>query len=185
VAGAVRNLSGRVEVEGMLEIVGDYTQMAGGTLAFDISSTASDLMELDRFAFLAGALEVTLESGTLGIGNSFTLIEATAGVVGEFDQLLLPAGYQWDVEYLANSVVLEVTGIGDIVGDYNRDGRVDSGDLAMWESAFGTANNGRMVLTWLRNFGAGGNLATSNVPEPTTLCLIALALVCSCARRRS
>ena len=133
ITGQVRNLTGRVEPGdgiGKLSIVGDLSNLEEGTVAFDLGGTIAeteyDQIELDRFAFLAGILEVSLVNDFLpSIGDMFTLIEATEGVVGEFDQLMLPEGYQWSVDYLSNSVVLEVTGLGSIAGDFDSDGDVD------------------------------------------------------------
>jgi|GEM_PF-1773440 len=191
--GAVRVLSGRVEPGdeiGKLSIVGDLSTLEASTLAFDLGGTLAEIeydqIELDRFAFLAGALEVLLVDGFVpSIGDMFTLITASEGVVGEFDQLLLPEGYQWNVDYLANSVLLEVTGLGTLAGDFDRDGNVDVDDLGMWHSGFATAYDGADFLAWQRNFMGSANLAPSTtVPEPASLMLLLAASGLAIALRR-
>ncbi|MGI9430520.1 MAG: hypothetical protein ACR2NM_17805, partial [Bythopirellula sp.] len=192
--GAVRNLSGRVEPGdgiGQLMIVGDLSNLEEGTLAFDlgglIAETEYDQIEVDRFAFLAGTLEVSLVNGfTPDVGDMFTLIAAGDGVEGMFDQLTLPDGYTWNVDYLANSLSLEVTGLGSFAGDFDSDGDVDGNDLAMLQAGYGAgAYRGADFLEWQRNFSGAGNLAASTaVPEPGALgLLIAASLFAAAARR--
>ncbi len=184
----VRNLSGRIEPGdpiGLLTIDGDLSQQAGGTLAIDLSGTTAitqyDRLAIDRFAFLAGTLEVDLLGFTPSVGAMFTILTAAEGVLGEFDNLLLPAGFQWDVDYNTNDVVLTVLGLG-LAGDFNGDGTVDAADYAWWRKTGGTP---QQYLDWQQNFGmslpgggAGGNNSTG-VPEPcggTTLVLAACGI---------
>lgn len=182
---AVRNLSGRVEPGdgvGSLTIIGDLSNLEAGTIAFDLGGVLPelehDLIEVDRFAFLAGTLEVSLVDDFMpSVGDSFLLIEAVEGVVGEFDQLLLPDGYLWSVDYLANSVVLEVTGLGSIAGDFDNDGDVDTNDLAMLQAGYSSGTySGADFLQWQRNYSGSTNVAASQtVPEPTAIIITAVA----------
>ena len=184
--GAVRNLSGRVEPGdgiGTLSITGDLSNLLEGTIAFDlagvIAGTQHDVIELDRFAFLAGTLEVSLDSGyTPNVGDTFTLINANEGVVGEFDQLKLPEGFLWNVDYLANRVTLKVTGLGSLVGDFDSDGDIDGTDLAKLKAGFGESGyNGADFLDWQRNYSPSGGIAGSAVvPEPASLAILLIAL---------
>jgi len=185
----VRNLSGRVEPGdplGILAIEGDLSNLDEGTIAFDLGGTdvesQYDQIGVDRFAFLNGILEVTLFGGfTPSIGNTFILITAGEGVVGQFDQLFLPAGFQWDVSYLSNSVVLELTGIGTQPGDFDFDGDVDDQDLAMWQLGYGTPGGytGADFLIWQENLGAGVDpVQGASVPEPTTAMLLLIGISC-------
>jgi hypothetical protein len=193
--GAVRNLSGRVEPGdgiGQLSIVGDLSNLVEGTLAFElgglIAETEHDQIELDRFAFLAGTLEVSLVNGfDPDVGDMFTLISAEEGVVGMFDQLMLPEGYTWSVDYLANSVSLAVTGLGSLAGDFDSDGDVDGQDLSMMQAGYGAGTyQGADFLDWQRNFGGGGGLAASTtVPEPGAAFLLIAAAVLAAAASRA
>jgi hypothetical protein len=183
--GAVRNLAGRIEPGdgiGRLSITGDLSNLAAGTLAMELGGltpeTEYDVLELERYAFLAGTLEIDLTGGFFpSEGDTFTLLEATAGVVGQFDQLVLPSGYQWDIQYLANTVVLEVTGIGTIPGDFDQDGDVDADDLATWQTGYAVGSyDGGDFLLWQRSYTGPGALATASaVPEPSSLLLGLLA----------
>ena len=184
VHGAVRNLAGRIEPGsplGTLSVDGDMSNLNDGTLAIDLGGTTAgtdyDQLALSRYAFLGGTLEVSLLGFTPTVGQMFTILTAGEGVVGQFDATLFPAGYQWDIDYLGNSVVLEVTGVGSIPGDFNFDGYVDGADLALWRTGFtaGTYDGGDFLL-WQRNYAPAGSapLATG-VPEPGTMGLALLA----------
>lgn len=192
IGGAVRNISGRIapgdagDAIGELVIEGDLVNLEDGILELDLGGAAVtqyDQLHADRFAFLSGALEVSLVDLGGGAfnpnsGNSFTLISAGDGVVGQFDQLRLPPSYQWDVDYLPNSVVLEVLGTIEVLdGDFNSSGSVDGEDLLVWESSFGSAYGGGDFLTWQRNLGAGGAGGGASVPEPDAAMLAILAAV--------
>lgn len=189
---ALRNLSGRIEPGdgiGQLWIeYGDLSNGEDGTLVFEIGGltpeTEHDQIEVERFAFLAGTLEVLLvEDFMPNIGYQFTLIGAGDEVVGQFDRLLLPAEFQWSVNYLLNEVQLEVIGLG---GDFELDGDVDQHDLAMWEAGYGDEYTGRNFFAWQRNLGKSSSVASAAaVPEPTTGLLALLVLVTIGVSRRS
>jgi aspartyl protease len=184
VSGVVRNLSGHIEPGdpiGKLTIIGDLSNQQEGTLAFDLAGisaeTEYDQLAIERFAFLGGRLEVSLLDGFVPeVGNLFTLITAGEEVVGQFDQFTLPGGFQWDIQYLAQSVLLEVTGMAALAGDFDHDSDVDADDLAAWRTGFAAGTySGTDFLAWQRNVGAttGGSIAAS-VPEP---CALALGLI--------
>jgi len=182
ITGAVRNLSGRIEPGtpiGKLNIVGDLSNLTDATLAFDLGGTLAetgyDQIATERFAFLAGTLEVALNGVFLPtIGDQFTLVTSVEGVVGQFDELLLPTGISWNVNYLPNSVVLEVVGAA---GDFNGDGFVLGDDLTTWQTDFGNPYDGADFLTWQRNF-AGTVLAgaVAAVPEPGAAALLLMGI---------
>lgn len=188
VNGVVRNLSGRVAPGdfgtagsvGLLTITGDFSNLDGGTLAIDLAGTSAaqyDRIAADRFAFLGGTLEVSLAGFTPAVGNSFTLITATQGVNGQFQSLLLPAGFQWNVAYGSTNVILSVIGIG-LDGDFNGDGKVDMADYIVWRKSNGTPQNYQL---WRSHYGIGSGIGSgsniaANVPEPASLLLGALAI---------
>jgi autotransporter-associated beta strand protein len=92
-----------------------------------------------------------------------------------------------------------------LVGDYNGNGVVDAADYTVWRDSLGSGtalanrdplNTGNVsqadFISWRNNFGAtlgsgAGSLATSAVPEPATIALVAMcvAFAASGARRRS
>lgn len=186
--GAVRNLGGRVEPGngiGRLNITGDFANLDEGTLAIQIGGTTGvtqhDVLALTRFAFLDGTLEVTLANGFVpSVGNMFTFVTTAAnGVFGEFENLQLPGGFQWDVDYLSSSVVLKVVGLGT-AGDFDGDGDVDGRDFLVWQRNPSIGN----LADWQTNFGNGSLSAVSAVPEPTSVLLIAFASITLSWRRR-
>lgn len=181
--GVVRNLGGRVEPGngiGRLGITGDFSNLADGTLAIELAgstpSTQHDVLAVSRFAFLDGTLAVTLANGFVpSVGNTFEFLTTGAdGVFGEFASLLLPGGFQWDVNYLASSVVLEVVGLG-ASGDFNGDGTVDGRDFLVWQRNPSIGN----LADWQASYGAGalgglsgGPLHATAVPEPSAAVLL-------------
>ncbi len=186
VTGVVRNLTGRVAPGqfgttgsvGQLTITGDFSNLGDGTLAIDLAGTSTalyDRVAVDRYTFLGGTLDVSL-GYTPSVNDSFTIITTGQGVNGQFQNLLLPAGYQWNVAYGANNVVLSVIGIG-LAGDFNGDNKVDAADYVQWRKTNGTAQD---YATWRSHFGmtAGSGSADgfgASVPEPAGLVLAALA----------
>lgn len=197
-SGAVRNLSGVVapgpdnSSTGTLTVDGDYSSLEDATLEISISNVnnvaTADLLEMSRFAFLAGALEVDYterNSMDLTIGQEFTILTAAERIFGEFDTLLLPGDYTWEVNYLANSVVLEVIGVGGLAGDYNGDGRVDAVDYAVIREGLGTLYTSADFQTWKANYGATNAPAgAGGVPEPATVFMMLLATMLLASRRR-
>lgn len=91
-----------------------------------------------------------------------------------------------------------------LVGDYNGNGVVDAADYTVWRDSLGSGtalanrdplNTGNVsqadFISWRNNFGAtlgsgAGSLATSAVPEPASLALVAMcvAFAAGGARRR-
>ncbi len=175
ITGVVRNLSGRVEPGngiGSLEIIGDYSSLVDATLAIQIGGTVAgqfDVLNVDRFAFLSGTLEVSLVGFTPVVGNMFTFLSAGEGVNGEFTNLVLPPGFQWGVDYLANSVVLKVLGLGT-PGDFDSDGDVDGRDFLVWQRNPSVGN----LADWQAQYGIVPP-PISAVPEPDTIALFILA----------
>jgi hypothetical protein len=183
VFGQVRNLTGRVEPGdpiGELTIDGDYSQQETATLAIDLSGTTQvtqyDHLQIGRFAFLNGTLEVSLLSFAPPDDTSFTILSAEEGVFGQFDNLLLPPAYDWDITYGENDVVLTVLGAAtNLPGDFNANGVVDAADY-VWLRKFGTPAD---EVTWRTHFGESQSGASplAAVPEPGAL-ILALAAAC-------
>jgi hypothetical protein len=111
---------------------------------------------------------------TPNVTDAFTILTAGEGVLGEFENLNLPAGYQWNVAYNANDVVLTVTGLASLAGDFNSDGSVDAADYVLWRK---TAGSPMSYAAWKTSFGASGGSGgnSPSVPEPTALLLFAIA----------
>lgn len=200
---------------GVLELVGDYVQLAEGTLELQLAGTNNadpddpqhDQLVVAGDAELGGALLVTLATNDEGlftpaIGDRFELVTATDGLGGIFSEVdlpELPLGQNWYLDYETGVVALEV--VARLVGDYNGDGRVDAADYALYRdhlgddpSAFAEGSR-RSSLTgrigpddyaaWAQNYGL--SLPAVAIPEPGTLLvtLLAFAMAACQSERRS
>lgn len=99
---------------GQLDIIGNYTQLAGGTLSIEIGGhnpgIDQDFLYIFGAADLAGTLDVSLLDGYLfSLGDSFDILYAGT-VFGAFDDLLFPIfnGMTFDIVYDLNTVRLTV-----------------------------------------------------------------------------
>lgn len=199
---------------GVANIDGDLTQassvaeigieLGGLTVGDDY-----DRLAVDGTATLAGTLDVDLTDAGNGFfvpeeDDVFTVLTATGGLVGEFDNYDLPTHLgglllDWDVLYLRTMVALQLDEIGGLLGDYNYNGRVEGGDMLYWQQTFGSTDDlsadGNLdgvvddldLQVWSDNFGAVASTmaAIASVPEPSTLAmgLIACCLAISGSRR--
>ena len=143
-------------------------------------------------ATLGGSLAVSLLGGfTPSAGDAFEFITTAGSVSGEFASENLPAlrgGLFFNVEYAAHSVTLFTAGV---VGDYNRNGKVDAADYTIWRNALNNPSaslaadgSGDHQITrldfdvWKAHFGETAMFGTgdlSAVPEPASAMLIACA----------
>jgi hypothetical protein len=187
ISGVVRNLTGRVAPGqlgmvgsvGSLAIIGDFSNLSDGTLAVDLAGTGAaqyDTISATRFAFLGGTLEVSLAGFTPIVGNTFTLITANEGINGQFENLQLPAGFQWNVAYNLTNVVLSVEGLG-LDGDFNGDSKVDMADYVVWRKSNGTPQSYQL---WRSHYGMSGGSGSgrglnASVPEPSSFFFALLA----------
>lgn len=198
---------------GLTQINGDLI-LNSGVLEIEIGGVQSgqfDRVEADGSADLGGTLRVEfvdLGSGTYQpqLGDSIPFLAAGGGAGGLFDALELPAlatGLAWQLN--PGNVTLFLNVVADSPldpADFNGNGTVDGGDLAIWQNGFGLTgqtNNaagdadgdgsvdGRDFLVWQRNFTSSGSAATSAaVPEPTALVgwVFAPTFLAAIARRR-
>jgi hypothetical protein len=214
IPGQVENRSGTVSPGigiGTLRIEGRFTNGVDSTLSLELGGTVAgsehDQLVVDGAAALDGTLSVALADLGAGMftpsaGNTFTLLTASEGVGGMFDELILPGGFQWKVDYNDDSVVLSVLGLG-LSGDYNKDGVVDAADFVVWRNSAGEVGsglaadgNGDQVVNqddyavWRSNFGrtsmgAGfAEIGATSVPEPASQ-FVALVAACGLALSRT
>lgn len=105
---------------GALTVEGDLTQTASGILSFDLGSLSSfDTLNVQGDLILDGILELnSFGNFNPNDGDSFTIITFDDGVQdssdlsGAFSGLLLTGfdpGVSFDINYLANSIVLEAS----------------------------------------------------------------------------
>jgi hypothetical protein len=175
----------------------DYQQGATGELEIDISGTALNLFDrliVNGQAQLLGTLDLRLRNGfDPAVGNSFTILSATGGVTGVFNDLLLPnlgPNRSWAVNYTPNSVIVSVTPFN--AGDFTGDGKVDGADLSLLLSNWGgsvppvpagwngaqptpTGVDANELSALLGNWGFGTSSASA-VPEPSGALLVLVGL---------
>lgn len=162
-----------------------------GINSTDLSSDSSHINS-SGVVTLGGTLAVTVEGGYESlIGKPLELISASGGIVGQFDELLLPLipnDLEIGLEYTPTGLMMEVqlaSNTIDLPGDYNEDGVVDAADYAVWRNSLGNPNSLPNDDTpgvgpddyarWKSNFGAvalsgAGALGGGDplVPEPST-----------------
>jgi hypothetical protein len=90
--------------------------------------------------------------------------------------------------------VVDLRGLLVVPGDFNHDGFVDTADYIVWRSGLGTTYTQADYDAWRANFGQGsgsgtalsfGEAQSSAVPEPTSICLLGLAIgFISCFREK-
>lgn len=176
---------------GTLNISGRFGNASDGTLSFELGGATAgtyDVLAVDGAVALDGTLSISLvglggPTFVPSVGNQFTLITATGIVGGTFDQLLLPDGYNWKMNYLSNSLQLVVGN----PGDFNYDGTVDGRDYVVWrKTSLGPLN----LQAWRSHFGSvysgsgSGSAVAASVPEPASVVLLAAIPACALMLRR-
>jgi hypothetical protein len=182
--------SGKLQIAstGLVTVAGDYSQAVNGVVQFELGASDSGAITAAGQVYLAGSLEVSLETGfSPAVGDSFALIGATS-VLGEFDQAQLPElaeDFTWHLEYDSTEVILKVL----YSADFNADSLVGPEDLAIWQAAYGVSGqgdadgdgdtDGRDYLIWQRQVGSSafGPAQASTVPEPHVSAVLGLAVM--------
>jgi len=189
---------------------GDVYFGALSTLEIEVAGTTPgddyDRIEVEGVAHLGGTLKVELIDNGSGVynpklGDSFGFLASQGGAGGMFDTLDLPAldpGLQWMLN--PGGVTLSLNVVAALEGDYNFDGVVDAGDYTAWRDALGQTGNGLAAdgdlsgvvdegdyIVWQANIGATAPAAiespASQVPEPSTLLTLGIALLAATCKR--
>lgn len=207
VAGlATLHLSGDVNVNGKARFEMPTTFTGDATLDLDIGGTTPavefDLLEATGALKLAGTLDLSLAGGFVPtIGQSIVVINALAGVTGQFTKVIepatMPTGLLYDVVYAPDGVRLVVVEAPIYSADFDLDGDVDGDDLTVWKGNVGPGNgadadndgdsDGADFLAWQQQFGSVPTVAAVEaVPEPTVeiLAMFAIAILVEAERRR-
>lgn len=189
--GSIIN-SGTLGTAGTTPVVANLTST--GKLAFDLGASNTDFFNVTGNATLSGLVDISLEPGFTPAG-SYTLL-TVSGTLNTAGLAIDPSdAAQFTLGVSGKSLVLTVGGSTAIPGDFNNNGTVDGADLAKWKADFGPGNgsdangdgrsDGADFLIWQRNFGSTSSAqAAASVPEPSSLALITLTMLCSGLVRR-
>jgi hypothetical protein len=196
---------------GATHFMGNLTLQSGAVQIEMASAGSYDQVAVDGTLAFGGALQVSLLSGYSPAADTKFSVFDWGNATGKFSSISLPAlpsGLAWSTAALYTSGNLVVASVNAMPGDYNRDGRIDAGDISAMQVAFtdlpgfAAANSGLSasdLLTLedvngdgvvsladeqalLRFLLSGGNNFTT-VPEPTSGVLLGLAGAAFCAAR--
>ena len=185
VVGDVINTGGTISPgfsPGRLDVTGNYTQGAIAELLLEIGGPLAELQYDQLFvsgtASLAGSLTVDLIDLGMGefqplLGQTFDILKAGGGRSGTFANVTFPtlgAGLDWQLNYLANRVQLEVIAATSSPGDFDLDGDVDGRDFLAWQRDPGVGD----LADWQANYGNNAPSAAVSVPEPGALVFFVL-----------
>jgi hypothetical protein len=189
---------------GATHVTGNLT-LQSGSLQLELASASSyDQVAVDGQLTFGGALQVSAINGFAPVANtSFSILDWNTAS-GTFSSVSLPAlggSMAWSTLRLYADGVLTVANVNALPGDFNRDHRVDAGDIGAMMAAladpgaFQQANNSLSATdlltledlngdsqftnadfqSLLTDFRSGG-ASVNTVPEPATFLLAALGL---------
>lgn len=170
---------------GTLMIDGRFASGPAATTSFELGGTVAgqfDLISVIGDIAVDGTLVVSLINPfTPAVNNSFTIMTATGNLAGSFDQLQMPDGFNWKVNYNADNLELVVGN----PGDFNFDNVVNGADYVVWRNnGMGPLNYGAWRSHFGTTYGSGAGLDGGSVPEPAAVVTVLLAACGLAARRR-
>jgi hypothetical protein len=182
----------------------DYAQHPAGTLSLELAGTAFgsyDRLFGHEDALLAGTLQIDFAPGyTPVVGNTFSILQADR-VLGDFDTILAPAGFLFEVQYpnISTAILTLVQIVSTLPGDLDGDGFVGITDLNIvlgnWNQTVppgdplaDPSGDGFVGIedlnTVLGNWNAGSPPASdANIPEPASMMFITSGLIVLLRRR--
>ncbi len=205
IGGDLNNATGSIAPgisPGILTVGGNFSQQENGTLEIEIGGLAQgteyDTLAVTGTATVDGTLLVLLIDDFIpSAGQQFTVL-TSAGLTAGGLTLTGSASDSFNLVVNGSDVILQSLG-SLIAGDYNGNGLVDAADYTLWRDTFGqsvTTGTGADgvadgVITeldyefWKGRFGISATASGEGqaVPEPTSIILLALTVICAGCRR--
>ena len=105
---------------GTFNFIGNYSQTPAGVFSAEINPNgSSSLLNVTGSATLSGPLQVTTDPGIYTPGQTFTILQASSGVSGQFVGLTnTNPAVAIQVQYLANSVQLYIVPVSPVNPPY-------------------------------------------------------------------
>lgn len=186
-------------------LVGDLTFSGSGIMALTLGDAAGTL-DITGSADLGSALlSLDYSAGAAPApGDSYQILQAFDGITYA-DSVVSGGGVLWDVVNTGTSLIATYLAAAAPMGaDFNGDGIVDALDLMIWDNNYGAMGiagsldsigdadgdgdvDGADFLRIQGDLGGPPSImaaASTNVPEPSTLALAMLTVLC-CPRRRA
>lgn len=164
----------------------EYHQSVGGRIKFELGGPLPgvdfDQISITEEAGLSGSLNVSLlDNYSLSPGDSFEIINIDGTLTAHFNGLA-----EGSLVDIFDDVGLYITYFGgdgnDIVlytlvsGDFDLDGDVDGADFLVWQRDL--SQSSLALATWEANYGfPATTIASSVIPEPSSLALLAVGLL--------
>jgi hypothetical protein len=180
VTGAGPLASNRVQLQDPTELAANTGTNGGGNLTGD--GTA---LELDLSAITTNMVLTLIDNRTTDAITGF-FEKGTTKNLYEEGEVILDTGFAGTVTVsyhggTGNDVTLNLV---TLLGDYNHDGDVNAADYVGWRKT--DANNQQNYVNWRANFGQlapslgspfSGDVLSAQVPEPTMLAFLVMALI--------
>jgi len=178
IGDSVVNISGGVVGDEFDACSGSVVNISGGSIGDDFVASNSSTVSLFGTQFVLDALDIT---ASLTLNVPLTIIDRDVTLSGllangspfSFD---LNSTVAASADYFDPGATLTVTLI--LPGDFDFDGDVDGADFLMLQQGLGTIYNATHLAAWEANYGNPLSTTSVTVPEPATLGIVLIALVC-------
>lgn len=167
---------------------GELAASMAPSTGFSLTVAEAAGLLIDGDLDLGGVAELAINyvgEDPINEGDVLPVLSVTGDISGSFaNSELIANGRSWDIDILGDDVLVTAGAlVSGIDGDFDSDGDVDGSDFLFWQRNLGDPTS---LAEWQSGYDtSGAALATTAVPEPTTLMLTLLALMGYPRRSRS